>query len=95
MDPSEPGEQMTKLSKGFPSMRDAPGIDSWKPEHLNSWAAGPASSGERHTARFLLSLWDSATAWEAGRFDVLEALGVWDLPHRGDFLTWAEDPWWP
>jgi hypothetical protein len=39
--------------------------------------------------------WDPSTEWEAGRFDVMEALRVWDLKHRAAFLEWAKDPWWP
>jgi hypothetical protein len=72
-----------------------PGIDPWTPHELNRWAAGPASGGERRTARFLFAVWDPATDWEAGPFDVLEALRVWDLSHREAFLDWAADPWWP
>lgn len=86
---------MIGLARRFPSMRGAPGIDPWNPEHLNAWAAGPASSGERHAAQFLLALWDSSAEWEAGHFDALEALGAWDLSHRTAFLGWAADPWWP
>ena len=82
--------KMTNLAWRFPS-----GIDPWGPAELNYWAAGSASHGERHTAWFLLAVWDPATEWEAGRFDVLEALRVWDLPHRAAFLDWAADPWWP
>ena len=95
MDSDELGERMTELARGFPAMRGARGIDPWEPAELNRWAAGPASHGERHTVRFLLAVWDPSTAWEAGRFDVLEALRVWDLKHRAAFLQWAADPWWP
>ena len=95
MDPDRLADQMTDLARGFPSMRGAPGVEPWDPGELNRWAAGPASSGERHAARFLLSVWDPATGWEAGRFDVLEALRIWDVTDRAAFLEWAADPWWP
>lgn len=95
MNDDELRDRMTGLARGFPSMRCAPGIDPWDPAALNYWASGPASHGERHAARFLLSVWDTSTDWEAGKFDVLEALRAWDLPHRAAFLEWASDPWWP
>jgi hypothetical protein len=95
MDSDELGERMTALAEHFPSMRGAPGIDPWTPHELNRWAVGQASHGERHTARFLLAVWDPGTDWEAGGFDVLEALRVWDLAHRAAFLECAADPWWP
>jgi hypothetical protein len=95
MDSDELGERMTELARAFPSMRGGRGIDPWDPADLNRWAVGTASHGERVTARFLLSVWDPSTEWEAGRFDVMEALRVWDLRHRDAFLKWALDPWWP
>ncbi len=94
MDNDELGERMTGLARGFPAMRGAPGIDPWRPGELDRWAAGPASHGERHAARFLLAVWDPSTAWEAGRFDAMEALRVWDPAHRAAYLAWADDPWW-
>jgi hypothetical protein len=87
-------ERMTELAWTFPSMRGAPGVNPWIPEELNRWALRAVSHGERVTARFLLSVWDQHTDWEAGRFDVMDALGVWDLKHRAAFLKWASDPWW-
>lgn len=87
-------ERMTLLAYTFPSMRGAPGTHPWEPAELNRWAAGSASRGEQQTARFLLAVWDDGTDWEAGRFDVMEALRVWDLKHRTAFLAWASDPWW-
>jgi len=47
------------------------------------------------TASFILTVWDPSTEWEAGRFDVMEALRLWDLDHRAPFLKWAMNPWWP
>ncbi len=51
--------------------------------------------GERLTASFVLSVWDSSIEWEAVRFDLMEALNVWPRSHREPFLAWASDPWWP
>jgi hypothetical protein len=88
-------DRMTELALRFPSMRGAPGVNPWDPEKLVYWGAGGASSGERRTARFLLTVWNRYAEWEIGRFDIFEALNVWDLPHREAFLLWAADPWWP
>ena len=30
-----------------------------------------------------------------GRFDLMEAVRIWDDDHRRVFLAWAEAPWWP
>ena len=30
-----------------------------------------------------------------GRFDVIDALGVWDQENRAAFTEWAKDPIWP
>jgi hypothetical protein len=70
-------------------------VEPFEPEELNRWAAGPASHGERVTACFILAVWDPTIEWEAGRFDVMEALRVWSPSHRQPFLEWAADPWWP
>ena len=88
-------ERMTELARSFPCLEHAPGVSPWTPEHLDRWAAGVASHGERVTASFVLAVWDPSTAWAAGRFDLMEALNVWPPSHREPFLRWAADPWWP
>lgn len=35
------------------------------------------------------------TPWKCGPFDVVDAMGTWDVPHRQAFLSWAKEPWWP
>jgi hypothetical protein len=94
MDDDRLDRRMTALARSFPSMHNAPGIEPWRPPDLDRWAAGPASSGERVTARFLLAVWDPSAPWDCGPFDAMEALAVWDLKHRDAFLEWASDPWW-
>lgn len=86
---------MTAFARTFPSMRNASGVDPWRAEVLDAWAKGPASHGERVTARFLLSVWGPVVAWKLDPFDVMEALQIWDPSHRGALLRWAADPWWP
>ena len=101
---------MTRLCKLFPSLRSAPGVEPWDSMRMLAVACGGASHGALCAARFVLSVWNCATDWdkeahEAGiltdeedrlrRFDVFEALGVWDFEHHEAFLTWARDPFWP
>ncbi len=76
MDTEEPGAKMTAFARRFPSLRSAPGVDPWQPGDLDEWAAGPASHGEQHTARFLLAVWDQDAEWKAGHFDLMSALRV-------------------
>ena len=38
--------------------------------------------------------WDPLTM-KVGKFDVVDALGVWDDDNRAAFIEWAKDPIWP
>jgi hypothetical protein len=95
MEDYELREKMTVFAETFPSVRNAFGIHPFDADEFNRWAQGPVSHGERVTARFLLAVWDPVIEWEAGKFDLMEALRIWDPPHREAFLAWASDPWWP
>lgn len=78
----------------FPSLRGAPGVtEGWSAVTLDDWAATVASSGEKHSARFVLGVWNQYEDWRCGRFDVMEAIATWDNNHRQPFLSWAEQPW--
>ena len=87
---------------GYPLHRDesavaaSPSFPALEHEVLDRWAAETAiSSGELATARFLLAVWDPGHSWRCGRFDLMEALRLWNSPDRNAFLSWALDPWWP
>lgn len=102
-------DAMTRLCRLFPTLRNAPGVEPWDSIKMLDFACSGASHGALLAARFVLSVWNHATDWNdeahrAGiltgddhlrRFDVFEALGVWDYPHHEAFLTWARDPFWP
>ncbi|MFO0840906.1 MAG: hypothetical protein U0797_00720 [Gemmataceae bacterium] len=88
--------KMTALALTFPSMAKASGVRFWDAIVLNHWVAEtPLSPGEVATARFLLAVWDPVHGWRPGRFDLMEAVRVWDPAHRSAFLAWVGDPWWP
>lgn len=87
---------MARLTRTFPSTKKAAGVDPWSADALDRWAADtPLSPGELVTARFLLAVWDPGYPWWCGRFDLMEALRVWDESHHTAFLAWARHPWWP
>ncbi len=82
--------KMTAFACSFPSLRHAPGIKCWDANELDRWAAEmPLSHGELCTARFVLAIWDSDAEWRCGRFDIMEALRIWDPSHHSVFLAWA------
>jgi hypothetical protein len=95
MDEERARLRMTDLAYTFPCLREAPGVDPFDPKELDRWAAGPVSHGERVTASFVLAVWDPSATWEAGRFDLMEALNLWPPSHRGPFARWVMNPWWP
>ena len=96
VDPPAHETKMSLLTRTFPSVAMAAGVEPWAANLLDQWAAEtPVSHGELLTARFLLAVWDPAMLWRCGPFELMEALRVWDDRHRAAFLTWARDPWWP
>ena len=54
-----------------------------------------ASHGEKVSISFLLNVWDPGHEWQSGKFDVIDALGIWDQSKREAFCEWAREPWWP
>jgi hypothetical protein len=88
--------RMAEFAWTFPSVAKASGARLWDANTFDRWAAEtPISEGELVTARFLLAVWDSGTVWQCGRFDLMEAMWVWDNRHQAAFLAWADEPWWP
>lgn len=103
-------QSMTRLAKLFPSLRQAPGVEPWNVDELLRWAAsGVLSHGEVLAAKFVLSVWNPGTDWEEiaredglledgqrfRRFDLFEAMNVWDSEHIRVTLTWIESPFFP
>lgn len=85
------------LIRSFPCFADRIDVtpETWDTDILSD-QLGVFSSGERHAALFILCVWNPGYAESQGwKFDVLEAMGVWDLRHRAAFLNWAQNPYWP
>src|SRR3954465_2727101 len=99
MDADESDDQrrarVTEPPRTFPGPPGAPAGPPGGPPELTRRPTGPAAHGERVSASFLLAVWDRTIDWEAGRFDLMEALNVWPPSHRQPFLEWAADPWLP
>jgi hypothetical protein len=92
-----PYERMTVLALSFPE------VDKCARELVVPWTdarpllrairRGGFGHGCLCSLKFLVSVWNP---YENGKkFDLHEALGVWDAPHRAAFLAWVKDPWWP
>jgi hypothetical protein len=90
------GARMSALALSFPSLRQADGLAPWEPEPFARWMrSGAPGHGAKCAGQFLLSVWNPSTRWKGGRFDLHEALAIWDEAHRAAFLAWARAPWWP
>jgi hypothetical protein len=102
-------EAMTALARRFPGLRDALGVDPWDSVELLRWALGGRSHGEILAAKFVLSVWNSSTDWEEmareegllardghfSRFDLFEAMSVWDDEHVEAMVSWLQLPFFP
>lgn len=88
--------RMTALALSFPTMELADGVKPWNALRFARWVRSAAPGhGARCAGKFLLSVWSPYTRWKACRFDLHEALGVWDPEHQAAFLAWVRAPWWP
>ena len=73
---------------------DKVGARPFDAELLDANYAG-ASHGEKVSIAFLLNVWDPGGEWKAGKFDLIDALRIWDDSKRRAFCDWAREPWWP
>lgn len=91
-------EALQELARTFPSLRDLqmfqPG-DYFDGEVMDAFRAGQLCHGAQCAFRFIGSVWNPTAKRKCGRFDLHDAMGVWDDEHRAAFIAWANDPWWP
>lgn len=84
----------------FPALKDAPGTFPWDAHRLVKWARS-ASHGEQLAAKFVLGVWNPGTDWSkvAGvkfsRFDLFEAMNVWDDAQIAAAVAWMRRPFFP
>jgi hypothetical protein len=71
-----------------------PGVDPWDAVQLSQSFKG-ASHGERCSISFLLNVWSPSEEWDCGKFDLIDAMGVWDDDQLAAFKIWFNNPWWP
>jgi len=92
--------RMTALVESFPTLVGLAGVRPWDAVQFDLNRG--LSHGGRCAQQFVLSVWNPSTStmprgkgWRCGRFDLQDALCVWDDRHRRAFLAWASQPWWP
>ena len=86
-------ERIVELSKAFPSLAEQGSVKNWDAMALDEWAAsGIPCHGEKLVAQFLLRVWNQYEEWECGKFDPIEAQGVWDDEHWQGFQKWTANP---
>lgn len=93
---SKQQKQIVALIKKFP------GFAGIVPAHIladfdasafDQWASStPISKGELIIARFVLGVWDSYVEWQCGKFDLFEAVGIFDSGNRQVLYEWVKDP---
>lgn len=64
---------------------DDPTVVNFDPDALDEWSL-VASHGERLAVQLVLNCYNQFHEWRCGRFDVVEAMQVWDSRHRQAFL---------
>jgi hypothetical protein len=95
-EPVDYGLRMAALARSFHCLAEADGVLPWDPERFVRWMhSGAPGHGARCAGQFVLSVWNPYTDWSCGRFDLHEALGIWDSGHRAAFIAWVRSPWWP
>ena len=100
--------RIAQLAQTFPSLRGKPGVAPWDVLAFLKWAM-VASHGELLAAKFVLSVWNPSTDWgelaverkimkKGGaftRFDLFEAMNVWDDLHVRAMAAWMNRPFFP
>ncbi len=86
--------RMTALCQSFPSLRGMEGVSPWRPEVL-ARRVGTMSHGEQCAAQFVLYVWGGGEYPRIRKFDLFEAMQVWDRAHKEAAAAWIAAPFWP
>lgn len=86
---------MDALVRSFPSLerrgtRWKTGNCDWDNCRNFKKAMRGMSHGEKCAAKFCLSVYNHMEH----KFDMQDAVGVWDAEHRAVLVQWLMDPWW-
>lgn len=87
-------QRIVALAKSFPSLSKAPGLRPWNAHVFRQWSFGSledAPMPARHSAKFVLEVWDCKYAGSA--FRAVIAMTEWDDAHRAAFMAWCRNPW--
>jgi hypothetical protein len=57
-------------------------------------SSGGLSHGEKQAIGFMLRVWSPSEKWKT-KFDLHEAVSVWDPRRRAAAIRWIEKPFWP
>src|SRR5262249_21118697 len=79
---------MTILSQSFPSLREAMGRRPFDPAEMERIVGESADPAAKAAAKLMLDLWETHHPERKSRFDLIEAMAVWDADHRGAFDAW-------
>ena len=86
--------KICRLINQFPCLRHL-GIrpESWNSEAFERQSL-KFSSREIAAAQFVLNIWNPATRWKCGEFDIIDAAYQFDEEHRKVIIEWLKEPWW-
>jgi len=85
-------QRMAAFAATLPSLASLDIVNDWDAPAVDQWACSGASHGEKLAAQFALHVWNQFHEWECGRFDAIEAYGVWDTEHWKAFQAWVKNP---
>jgi len=89
--------RIVELARSFHTLRRADGLEPWNADKFARWAGFNVSDYSRQAAAFVLMVWNRHHPWKFGkflaRFDLAEALLIWDQDMRAAWQDWAADPW--
>jgi hypothetical protein len=86
---------MTILAESFPSLREAMNGRPFDPQWMEAHVEESADAGSRASAKFVLDVWNAHQPTRQARFDLIEAMRVWDNDHRNAFDEWVNGPVYP
>jgi hypothetical protein len=91
-------DAIKELARTFPSLAE---LEMFQPDahfdgdEMDAFRSGVLCHGGKCAFQFIASVWNPTAKRKCGKFDLHDAMSVWDDEHRAAFVAWATDPWWP